>query len=123
MSTTKLPAIPEAGNDELVVYEPPTAFEVIDRGSATSVTFQSFGDSFVGIFEDMEEMTDEGGEVYSMATFTGADAKPYCIFPGASLKRALRKLTKSQWCRITYTMDIDTGQPSPLKGYVVEVGK
>lgn len=112
-----------ANSTDLVVHQPPEAFEVVDLGSAETVRFDNLGDTFVGIFMGTEEITGEDGEVFEMATFTGADGHPYCIFPGASLKRALRRLEPKQWARITYTRDIDTGRPSPLKSYVVEVGR
>lgn len=123
MPKDNLPDLPDQHTDDLVVYQPPDAFEVVDRGSATPINFEHIGDSFVGIFEGTEEVTTEDGEQLELATFTGADAKPYCIFPNAVLKRALRKVDLKQWCRITFYAEIDTGKPSPLKSYVVEVGR
>lgn len=106
-----------------VIYEPPASFEVVDRGSATPVSFTHLGDSFVGIYEGTDDVVTEDGEHFDLANFTGADGKPYGIFLGPVLKRAMRKVEIKQWCRITYNLDIDTGKPSPLKSYVVEVGR
>lgn len=121
-SNKQLEPLP-ANSTDLVVHQPPEAFEVVDLGSAETVRFDHFGDSFMGIFMGIDEIIDEDGEKFDIANFIGADNRPYCIFPGASLKRALRRLEPKQWARITYTRDIDTGQPSPLKSYVVEVGR
>lgn len=107
----------------LPVFEPPTFFEVVDRGPATVVNFTHHGDSFVGIYEYTEEMVDDEGEKFPMAVFTGADAKPYCFFPGKSLQRGLRKVNVGQWARITYIADVDTGKPSPMKAFIVEVAR
>jgi hypothetical protein len=122
MSKTNLPAELDPTSSEVVVFEPPTAFEVIDRGPATPVAFEHFGDSFVGIFDDADTLQDEEGKEFTIALFTGPDGRPYCIFPGASLERPVRKLKHGQWVRITYTMDADVGKPSPMKVYTVEVG-
>ncbi len=118
----KLPAVPEAAK-EVAVYEPPANFEVVDRGAAESVTFQHFGDRFVGIFEYMTDATDDRtGEIFPQAIFTGADGKAYSIFPSASLHRGLGRVEPGQWVAITYDRDIDTGKPSPMKSYIVERG-
>lgn len=135
MSKTNLPeslstadvvqmAVPtSAGAGALTVFEPPTFFEVVDRGPASVVNFNHHGDSFVGVYEYTEEMVDDEGEKFPMAVFTGADAKPYCFFPGKSLQRGLRKVNVGQWARITYVADVDTGKPSPMKAFIVEVAR
>lgn len=122
--STEIATVPEA---TLEVYTPPAHFEVVDRGAATTVTFDNIGDAFVGIYEytTLVEVTDKKtGEIekIAQAMFTGADGNPYCIFPGASLERGLRRLTGGDWVRITYERDVPTGQPSPMKSYVVERG-
>lgn len=123
MTPNTLPAVNADAKDDLVVYQPPTAFEVVDRGSGEIINFPTMGDYFVGIYEGLEEVTNEEGEQLPMATFTGANAKSYCIFPNRSLKRGLGKVEPKQWCRITFIAEIDTGKPSPMKSFVVEVAK
>jgi hypothetical protein len=121
MSNTKLPAEIITSDGEIVIFTPPTSFEVVSRGAAEPVKFGSHGDTFVGIFEDSEDMVDDDGKAFTAATFTGANGKPYVIFPGAILERGLRKVKPKQWVKITYVGDVDTGKPSPLKSYIVEV--
>lgn len=123
--TTKdnLPEPAKQETAEVVVFTPPTAFEVIDRGPGISVTFTDFGDTFIGIFEGWDEGANDDGETFPIARFTGADANSYVIFPGAALERAIHKLNKGEWARITYTFDVDTGKPSPMKCFTVEVGR
>lgn len=123
MPNTNLPAEVTTSDGEIVIYTPPAHFEVISRGVPETVNFKSHGDSFVGIFEDSEALVDDDGKEFSVATFTGADGKPYCIFPGAVLRRSLRKVEPKTWVRITYIGDVDTGKPSPLKSYVVETAR
>lgn len=123
MTKDNLPEPVKQETDALVVYEPPTMFEVIDRGPGEPVNFEHFGDSFVGMFEDSEEVANEDGQLFEVARFLGADGKAYVIFPGAALKRALAKLANGQWARVTYTFDVDTGKPSPMKCFTVEVGR
>ena len=100
---------------------------MVDRGAAQTFTFNTIGDSFVGIFEYLGEVKQTNAktgeiETFDQGMFTGADGVAYCIFPGASLSRALRRLTPGDWVRITYDKDVPTGQPSPMKSYVVERG-
>ena len=76
MSEKTLPA------GEVAVYQPPASFEVVDRGSAEVIKFDNVGDVFVGRYEYTTRLTDDKGEIYPQAIFTGADAQPYCIFPG-----------------------------------------
>ena len=109
-------------SDAPAVYQPPASFEVLDRGAAEVFKFNAIGDSFVGMFDELRDMTDTEGEHFEQAIFMGADGRNYCIFPGASLVRALHKLTRGDWVRITYDQDIDTGRPTPMKSYVVERG-
>lgn len=124
MSTKdNLPAPKPEDTGDLVVFQPPGNFEVVDRGPAEQVTFAHHQDSFIGIYEGSEEATTEDGEVFEVALFTGADGKPYSIFPNWVLKRALRKVDYKQWARITYVGDMDTGKPSPMKCYIVEAGR
>lgn len=123
--TTKdnLPEPVKQETDALVVFQPPASFEVIDRGPGEPVSFSAFGDSFTGIFDGLEEATNDDGEMFHVARFVGPDNKSYVIFPGAALERAVRKLAVGDWARITYTFDVDTGKPSPMKCFTVEVGR
>ena len=116
MSEKTLPA------GEVAVYQPPASFEVVDRGSAEVIKFDNVGDVFVGRYEYTTRLTDDKGELYPQAIFTGADAQPYCIFPGGTLRRALENIDKGQWVRITYEKNVPTGQPTPMKSYIVERG-
>ena len=125
MSKETLPAVAEPAQAP-AIYQAPTSFEVVDRGNATVVRFEHLGDSFVGRFEYSVEMdqTRKDGEIerFTQAHFTGADGQAYCIFPGASLERALRRINGGDWVRITYDRDVEIGKPSPLKNYIVERG-
>jgi len=122
MPSTNLPEKTPEHETALEVLTPPSQFVIAFRGSAEVFRFDHMGDSLVAIYEGSEEITTEDGEIIEMATFTGADNKPYCCFPNGVLRRALAKVSVKSWVRITYTADIDTGKPSPLKNYVVEVG-
>ena len=114
--------VPAAGA-EVVVFTSPASFEVVDRGAAESFQFKELGTSFIGRFEYTADVTDEKtGELFLQAIFTGANGKPYSIFPGGSLARAVGRMKEGEWYRITYDRDVDTGKPSPMKSYVVEQG-
>jgi hypothetical protein len=123
MPTDKLPAVHDIMGDLPAVFEPPTAFEVVDRGAAETINFETLGDTMTAIFEGLEEVTLEEGELINLARFTGPDGKPYAVFPNEVLRRGLAKVEAGRWVRITLTSLVDTGKPSPLKSYTVEVGR
>jgi hypothetical protein len=123
MARDNLPATSPEVTDDLVVYRPPAAFVVLDETGADVVQFTYHGQQVVGIFRGSEEMVDDDGEKFDMASFTGPDGKPFVIFPGKGLKRIIYKLNPGEWARITYRGDIDTGKPSPMKAFTVEVAK
>lgn len=123
MATKNLPDTVDQSTGEVVVYEPPAAWEVVDRGPGEQVSFQHHGDSFQGIYMGREEAEDDKGKKFFVDSFTGADGNPYVIFPGASLARGMHKVQRGEWCRITYTFDLDTDKPSPMKCFTVEVGR
>ena len=123
MPTDKLPAVHDLMADLPAVFEPPTAFEVADRGAAETISFEALGDTMTAIYEGLEDVTLEDGEKIDLARFTGPDGKPYAVFPNAVLRRGLAKVDPGRWVRITLTSLVDTGKPSPLKSYTVEVGR
>lgn len=123
--TTKdnLPEPVKQETAEVAVFTPPGSFEVIDRGPGEKVEFGNFGDSFIGIFEHIEDYVPDEGKPFPIARFLGADGLSYVIIPGAGLIRPLQRLKYGDWVRITYTYDVDTGKPSPMKCFTVEVGR
>ena len=130
MASDNLPEKKDPLNQQVAVYQPPASFEVVDRGPATPVTFEAHGDTFVGIYDyreyvetdDVDKATGEK-KMIAMDVFTGADGQAYCIFPGWHLSKALNRVDAKSWVRITYTADMDTGKPSPMKVFTVEVGR
>jgi hypothetical protein len=123
MASNNLPATKPEKEESPVVYQPPASFVVLDETGADVVTFDHHGQSVVGIFRGSEEMVDDDGEKFDMASFTAPDGKPFVIFPGKGLRRIIYKLSIGEWARITYRGDIDTGKPSPMKAFTVEVAK
>lgn len=123
--TTKdnLPEPVKQETAEVVVYEPPAMFEVIDRGPGEKYTFESFGDSFIGIYQGYEEAVNKQGEPFIVSHFVGADGLNYDIQPGAGIKHVISKMLPGEWYRLTYTFDMDTGKQSPMKCFTVEVGR
>lgn len=99
------------------------------------VQFDKPGDVFVGIYLNMETITDpnpkegEDGE-FLAASFTGifpaeVTGKPCQIFPGWKLRNALEsaKVAAGDTVRITYVKDIDMSGNgrNPMKDFRVEV--
>lgn len=123
MTKPNLPEVVDQTTGELTVYDPPAAWEVVDRGPGEQVTFNYHGDSFQGIYMGREEQDDDKGKKFFVDSFTGADGKSYVIFPGASLERGMRRVNRGEWVRITYTFDLEVDKPSPMKCFTVEVGR
>ena len=123
MPKDNLPEKLETRPGDLEQFTPPAAFSTVDVGSSEAVKFEALGDAFTGVFLGLEDITTEEGEVLPMASFIGPDGKGYCLFPNVVLRRGLAKVEPKEWCRITFDKEIDTGKPSPLKSYRVEVGR
>jgi hypothetical protein len=123
MVKDNLPDTVDAEDKVLAVFTPPTDFITVDEGLANTVEFAQVGDSFTGIYQYTETITPDEGDPYPMASFTGVDGEPYVIFPGKGLRRGMRKLQPNDWARITYLGDLDTGKPSAMKCYRVEIAK
>jgi hypothetical protein len=125
MTTEKknLPALTEEAPTEVAVFEVPAVFEMLDRGIPTRVSFDTIGETFVGIFESLETALDDNDKEFEVALFTGPDGEPYSIGLSAGLVRPLRKLHPKDWARITLDRFVDTGKPSLMKSYLVQVAR
>jgi hypothetical protein len=99
-------------------------WEVAVDENPSTVIFDTIGDQFIGTFEraQMIELPDSGGEEFCQLQFRNADGF-FGINAGYKLSQAFSKIDPGTMCRITYVKDIDTGQPSPMKDFRVEVSR
>lgn len=100
-------------------------WETIEREAPTQVVFDTIGDEFIGRYIGSQniELPDSDGDTFRQDTFEGGDGEIYAINPGFQLREVLDRVQPGNWVRITYKKDVDTGQPSPMKSFQVDVRK
>jgi hypothetical protein len=84
------------------------------------IVFDTIGDVFVGMFTG-KQVAQKDGDDFTILSFTGTDGKPYQTNAGWKLEQAFEDIPPQTIVRLTYVKDIDTGQPSPLKDFRVDV--
>lgn len=84
--------------------------------------FEEFGDEFEGIYLGMRTIPSQDGG-YSQARFKGDDSVTYFCNANYSLKDALSKVRANSRVKVRYDSDLDTGQESPMRIFLVFVAK
>lgn len=105
-------------------------WETIGEESGQLITWEKPGDQFTGIFigerhivpPDAESADDEFDQQLfrSNETGTGKGDVLYALNGGYKVREALTEQYEGYLVRLTYTKDIDTGRPSPMKDIKVE---
>lgn len=109
-----LTTAPDEWEFETVVDESPTGI-ALEVGE--SVILQYKGEVHV----ERELDRDGKDQSFDYYLWQGRDGKPYSLPKSFKLERAMTEVKLDDWCRITYTKDIDTGRGlNPMKDYKVE---
>jgi hypothetical protein len=90
------------------------------------IVFDTIGDVFTGLYLGSRTVLaeeDNPESAFRILMFTGTDGKPYQVNAGWKLESAFKLIPERSIVRITYVKDIDTGQPSGMKDYRVEVAR
>jgi hypothetical protein len=108
-----------------------TGWETVSDESGTLVNWEHPGESFVGTFigtrhivpPDANSDDDEFDQQMFRANpdATGDGEVLFAINGGYKIREALKPEHEGRLIRITYVKDVDTGQPSPMKDFKVEV--
>lgn len=101
-------------------------FETIVGESATTVIFDTVGESFTGRYVGEEHIDPDNGkdEAFDRFTFRAKDGELYAITKSYKIADALEDVKPDTWVRITYVKDIPTKRGlNPMKDLKVEVAK
>ena len=98
-------------------------WETVEQESGQKLEFDSPGDVFIGTFVEIALIEPENGESFEQHRFRDSQGTLWTINGGFKLKRALSGVAPGSLVRLTYIGDVDTGQPSPMKDYRVDVAK
>lgn len=97
-------------------------WETVAQETGDQIVFDTIGDEFIGLFTG-RQTAQKDGEDFTILSFIGTDGKPYQTNAGWKLEQAFSDIPEQTVTRIKYVKDIDTGQPSPLKDFRVDVAK
>lgn len=98
-------------------------WETVEQESGQKLTFANVGEQFVGTFVETALIEPENGESFTQQRFRSPEGELYSFNGGFKVNRGLEKATPGDLVRITYMGDVDTGQPSPMKDFKVEIAK
>lgn len=98
-------------------------WETVEQESGQKLTFANVGEQFVGTYVETVLIEPDQGETFYQQRFRSPEGELYAINGGFKLKRGLESASPGDLVRLTYMGDIDTGQPSPMKDFRVEVSR
>jgi hypothetical protein len=114
-----------AEKDELAEVDWNTVtWDTVIQETGEQIIFDTVGDAFVGLFTGKREVEVDGG-TFTLLTFMGAGGKRYQTNAGWKLENGFMDadIKRGDIVRVTYVQDVDTGQPSPMKDFRVEVAR
>lgn len=108
-----------------------SGFTTVSSGAAeaqvpeTKIVFEEINDEFTGFFLGYRELRDRiTQQPYTQARFKDPETDEICYTrANNSMKEGLDKVNIGELTRITYTDDVDTGMPSPMRSFTVEVNR
>jgi hypothetical protein len=88
--------------------------------SGDQIVFDTIGDVFIGQFTGARKADTDDGQ-FTILTFMGVDGKPYQTNAGWKLQEGFSDIDSGTIVRVTYVKDVDTGSPSPMKDFRIDV--
>lgn len=98
-------------------------WETTEQESGQKLTFANVGEQFVGAFVETALIEPENGETFTQQRFRSPEGELYSFNGGFKVNRGLESANPGDLVRLTYMGDIDTGQPSPMKDFKVELSR
>lgn len=88
----------------------------------TKIVFEEYGDEFIGEFLGYRHLTDRVTQQgYTQARFRADDGEICYVRANHSMKEGLDRVRIGQRTRVCYVDDVDTGMPSPMRSFTVQV--
>jgi hypothetical protein len=94
--------------------------------SGEKLFFTTPGEQFVGIYVGTDVITnpkprDGDSPTFEQQKFRTPDGKLHTINGGHKIQQGMKDVIPGETVRLTYMGDIDTGSPSPMKDFRVDV--
>jgi len=101
------------------------SWDTVIQETGDQIVFDTVGDQFVGLYTGKREVTLDDGQKFTLLTFMGPGMKRYQTNAGWKLENGFldAEIKRGDIVRVTYVQDIDTGRPSPMKDFRVEVAR
>ena len=108
-----------SANDEWTTVSDGTA----EQTPETKIVFEEIGDEFIGEFLGYRNLTDrDSGQSYTQARFRDVETNEICYTrANHSMREGLDKVSIGALTRIVYVDDTDTGMPSPMRTFTVQM--
>lgn len=101
-------------NDKDFVHE--------DFGAPIQFKFKKPGDSIIGRFVGMKSFQDSENKYFTVIILDTGNGEMSSI-GGAYLVNQFERYPAGVVTKVTYKNDIDTGQPSPMKNFTIEMSQ
>lgn len=111
-----------ATEDPVTFLPDDSEWETVVEESGEKYVWENVGQQFIGTYREQRTISAEGYEPFDQQVFD-VDGKVVTMNGGYKLREAFADIPKGSLVRITYVGDIDTGQPSPMKDFRVEVAR
>jgi|SRR5215472_9641932 len=100
------------------------SWDTVIQETGDQIVFDTVGDQFVGLYTGTRQAENEG-EKFTILTFMGPGGKRYQTNAGWKLESGFldADIKRGDIVRVTYVQDVDTGRPSPMKDFRVEVAR
>jgi hypothetical protein len=93
-----------------------------DDVNETKISFDFIGDEFIGTYLGTRSQQNDNGS-YTQLRFRGEDGEVYFTNANYSLSEGMRQVRPNNLVRLTYVADKDTGQPTPMRIFRVDVAR
>jgi hypothetical protein len=109
--------------DETLLTEAPDdwKFETVEDEAPTAIVFDTFGDVFVGQYEELRRIVPDKDDPFELFIFRGRDGRPYSVSAYTKMMKAMEKVSPGSWVRLTYVKDLASTKGQPMKDFKVEV--
>lgn len=99
-------------------------WETVVEESGKNIEFSEVGSQFIGTYIGTAHIVPpNGGDEFDQQRFRDGAGTLYSVNGGFKLREGLKDVPEGATVRITYMGEVDTGQPSPMRDYRVEVRK
>jgi hypothetical protein len=97
-------------------------WQTVVEEAGLQIVFNAIGDEFVGQFNGARHAMN-GDDEFTILTFRGTDGEAYQTNAGWKLREGFSDIPAGSIVRIKYVKDVETGGPSPMKDFRIDVAR